>query len=208
MSEGENRQLLIATAVALLVLGGGAFLWFGQTAETSRSEPLDTKGRSLTPMMPPTPATVTGGAPREAATPMDPMEAAKTAEKNRRRNPLPSMVPGLKSPSVRPPALTQAVYASLQPLEADFQACYDTALKADRTSKGRAILMFNVENGALQGDVSVELRAIPSVELRDCFGDLVPKADFSGVQGLARVLWPLAMWPERGLVVQAPVEDE
>lgn len=210
MSTGENRQLMVAAAAAVLVLGGGAFLWFGRSApeapappprHLSAGEPLESGERI------PEPSTL---APYvSGAAGMDPAEAAATAERNRRKKPpVPTGVASVKEPRVRPPAAMDAVHQALIPLTEEFQGCFDTELLERKDARGRAILMFSVEDGELASDVSVELRAIPSIPLRDCFARVAQTADFSGVEGTVSVFWPLLMWADRGLILQEPVGDD
>lgn len=186
MSESENRQLLIAAAAALLVLGG--ILWAAQ----------------LEPKVPAAPPNISDVSvePRETQAPVDRDSAGADRKK---AAPPPTLITGLKKPSVRPWSQAGAVFTALSARQPAFQTCYDAALKERPKAKGRAILQFDLADGVLSSEVGVELRAIPSIELRDCFAAATPAVDFSAVQGQTRVLWPLLMWPDKGLSVQAPV---
>ncbi len=187
MNEGENRQLLIAAAASLFVLGGGAFFWFGHSE--APVVPGNIPDVSLKPVAP---------AP--------PTEADGSQSKRKKVAPPPTLITGLKRPSVRPWDQAGEVYSALSNHHAAYQACYELALKERPKAKGRAILQFDLEEGALSSEVGVELRAIPSLELRDCFAKATPAIDFSGVKGKTRVLWPLVMWPDKGLAVQEPID--
>ena len=208
MSEGENRQLLVAAAAAALVLGGGAFLWFGASEEPAPAISADVSKHTIAPAvsngteepgrLTPTP---------DGADALTPQEKVEQAEKNRKKAPPPSLLAGLKEPRVRPNELTDAVWSALKPLESTFQGCYDELLVQEPQARGRVILIFDLEDGSLTSDVTAELRAINSLSFRDCLLRAVPEADFSVVAGRARVLWPLVMWPDRGLSLQDPVED-
>jgi|GEM_PF-3902222 len=188
MSEGESRQLMVAGAAAVGVLGLGAYLWFGMAGSAPAPEAPDVSNIAVQPRAPRAGVSADGASPER-----------------KRAAPPPSMVAGLKQPSVRPPEQTAAVHTALLAIEGALQACFNDVLAERPGSKGRAILQFDVTDGALAGPVAVELRAIPSPSLRDCFVAATPSADFSGVQGQTRVLWPLLMWPDKGLSVQPPV---
>ncbi len=188
MAGSENRQLLVAGAVAFAVLGAGAFLWFAPADSSAPATP-----RAL-------PQVATA---RDE--PSAPVSAETAAPDRKQVAPIPNLVAGLKQPRVRPPEAEPALYAALTAIQPAFQACYAATLADDPSAKGRAVLQFDLQDGALNGPVAVELRVIPSVTLRDCLAAATPTADFSAVQGLTRVIWPLLMWPDKGLSVQAPV---
>ncbi len=208
MSKGENRQLLFAAAAAALVLGGGAFFWFGPTENPVPPKPADLSGHSIAPAVTDVPEEPAGLTPKtDGVAELTPQEKVEQAEKNRKKAPPPSLLAGLKEPRVRPNELTDSVWSALKPLESTFQGCYDELLIQDPQARGRVILIFDLEGGSLSTAITAELRAINSLSFRDCLLQAVPDADFSGVAGRARVLWPLVMWPDRGLSLQDPVED-
>jgi len=208
MSTGENRQLMVGAAAAVVVLGGGAFLWFGRAAPEPELPQVELVAADELPSGERIPEPQAPARAASAAAGMDPADAAAAARKNRRKPPVPTGVASVKEPRVRPPAAMSAVHEALIPLTEAFQGCFDTELLERKDARGRAVLMFSVADGELASDVSVELRAIPSIPLRDCFAKVTRGGDFSGIEGEVTVFWPLLMWADRGLTLQEPVGDD
>ncbi len=210
---GDDKQLLFGTAAALVVLALGLVAYLTTSSSAPSPAPPTPEARARASVTkaaqpstiipsPPTPDRVDPAPPPEAADPADPPE---TGSGPTRRSRVPQLVSSTQEPRVRPAHLTAAIETDLRASEAAFQDCYATELETRPNAKGRAVLQFSIDENSEVSSIKVELRAIPSMDLKLCLQGVAEQVVFGGVDEPAVVFWPLLMWPDKGLSVQSPV---
>ncbi len=207
---GDDKQLLFGTVAALLVLGLGlvAYLSSGSSPPAPTTPPPEARARaSVTKAA--RPSALIPTPPRADAVtepPVQPQGPAEPDEDGARRSRLPQLASSTQEPRVRPEHLTASIETDLRASEADFQACYAAELERRPGAKGRAVLQFAIDENSEVSSINVELRAIPSMDLKRCLQGVAEEVVFGSVDEPAIVYWPLLMWPDKGLSVQAPVD--
>jgi hypothetical protein len=184
---GDDKQLLIAAAAALLVLGLGLVAYFsaGSGDRPMAEPPTDADDRVIVPAQP------------------DLTLEKRSPPTGRAQQPL--LTATIRDPRVRPEHLTRGVEQDLRASEAEFKACYATELETNPKAKGRALLQFSIDENSEVSAINVELRAIPSMALKYCLEAAGRTVVFGSVDEPALVWWPLLMWPDKGLSIQPPV---
>jgi hypothetical protein len=209
---GDDKQLLFGTGAALLVLALGLVAYFSTSSSTPppAKPPPEARARaSVTKAA--RPDAVIPVPPRvDDATPVPeqpeaPAEQDEADEGSSLRSRLPKLHSGTQEPRVRPEHLTASIEEDLRASEAEFQACYATELERRPSAKGRALLQFSIDENSEVSSINVELRAIPSMDLKLCLQGVAEQVVFGSVDEPAIVYWPLLMWPDKGLSVQSPV---
>lgn len=190
---GDDKQLLFGAAAALLVLTLGlvAYLRAGSPEAPAVAPPETPTGKRL----------VLAGSDKTQR----PERSAGADAAAPPRSRVPMLDAGTREPRVRPAHLTAGIERDLRASEAAFQACYATELKTRPDAKGRAVLQFSIDENSEVSSIGVELRAIPSIPLKQCLEGVAQEVVFGSVDEPAVVWWPLLMWPDKGLSVQSPV---
>jgi len=209
---GDDKQLLFGTGAALLVLALGlvAYCSSGSSAPSpplptpeARARATVTKVSQPNLLIPTSPSGEADGAdgapPTETAPPAD-------ADSGTRQSRMPLLGSSTREPRVRPAHLTAAIETDLRASEAAFQDCYARELETRPDAKGRAVLQFSIDENSEVSSIKVELRAIPSMDLKLCLQGAAEQVVFGSVEEPAVVFWPLLMWPDKGLSIQSPVD--
>ena len=210
---GDDKQLLFGTVAALLVLALGLVAYFSGSSSApsppiptpeARARATVTKVSQPNLLIPAPRSGEAGGGEEDeaAATEAEP----PAADSGTRRSRLPQLGSSTREPRVRPKHLTAAIETDLRASEAAFQDCYAAELETRPDAKGRAVLQFSIDENSEVSSIKVELRAIPSMDLKLCLQGVAEQVVFGSVEEPAVVFWPLLMWPDKGLSIQSPVD--
>lgn len=188
---GEDKQLLIGGAAALLVLGLGVAAYLG------------------TPSRPP----VEAPASAEYVVPVQADRAEKELERQdgsstTRRAQKPLLTGTVREPRVRPEKFVFGVERGLRTKEEAFKACYAAELEQDPKARGRALLQLSIDENSEITGANAEMRGIPSMGLKACLLKATEDIVFGEVDEPTVVWWPLDMWPDRGLIIQSGSEAQ